>query len=62
MDKDKLVVGGRYHWQGQPERLIYLGLDVSGRRYQFSRVEYPEIVWIEVSPNYLHLIVETEES
>lgn len=48
--KPSFTVGGRYNWKGQPERLIYLGNNLSGNGYwhQFSRVEQPYRVWCEV--------------
>lgn len=46
------VVGGRYNWKNQPERLVYMGT----KRYpgdprtwhQFAKIEEPETVWSEV--------------
>ena len=45
-----MVIGGRYNWKGQPERLIYLGDNLSGNGYwhQFALVETPAKVWCEV--------------
>ena len=37
-------VGGKYNWKGQPERLIYLGMQQfwdDGRWYQFALVDEP---------------------
>lgn len=61
----KPVVGQRYNWRGQPERLIYMG----ARRYagdprpwhQFSRVETPDVCWSEVLTNELAHFEETKE-
>ncbi len=47
-----LVIGGRYNWKYQPERLIYMGrlrYPGDGRIwYQFARVEAPNVCWSEV--------------
>lgn len=47
-----LVVGGRYNWKGQPERLIYIGhFHYPGDHrtwHQFALVEKPMDVWCEV--------------
>ena len=45
-----MVIGGRYNWKYQPERLIYLGDNLSGNGYwhQFALVENPTEVWCEV--------------
>lgn len=58
-----LVLGGKYNWKGQPERLIYLGYNWSGngRWHQFALVEAPLIVWCEVQPSELEMFEETED-
>jgi hypothetical protein len=45
-----LVVGGKYNWRNQPERLVYMGLcePRNGRWHQFAKVEDPGAVWCEV--------------
>jgi hypothetical protein len=44
-----LVIGDRYNWKNQPERLIYIRVKISnGLWYQFAKVEEPEVVWCEV--------------
>jgi len=45
-----MVVGGRYNWKSQPERLVYLGKNWSGNGYwhQFEKVDAPGVVWCEV--------------
>lgn len=56
------IVGGRYNWTGQPERLIYLGFNWSGNGYwhQFAKVESPSVVWCEVLGADLCLLEETK--
>ena len=46
-----LVVGGRYNWKGQPERLVYMGTKTypgNGTWHQFAKVDEPEVCWSEV--------------
>ena len=45
-----LVVGGKYNWRNQPERLVYMGLcePRNGRWHQFAKVDEPSDVWCEV--------------
>lgn len=52
----KFEIGGRYNWQGQQERLVYLGHNFSGngRWHQFAKVEDPEKVWCEVQTEDLY--------
>ena len=56
--KDNMLIGGHYNWQGQPERLVYLGRNFSGRGYwhQFALVEQPHLVWSEVLDSELHML------
>lgn len=56
------VVGGRYNWQYQPERLVYLGYNRSGNGYwhQFALVEAPTEVWCEVKTADLAMFEETK--
>lgn len=44
--KDNIVVGGKYNWQYQPERLVYMGK--IGSWNQFALIEAPNKVWCEV--------------
>lgn len=47
----KPVIGGRYNWRNQPERLIYMGVKSypgNGLGYQFAKVEAPDVCWSEV--------------
>ena len=62
MTPDQLKINGRYNWQGQPERLIYIGKDVSQRWYQFALVEEPDEVWCEVQAWQLGSFEETPDT
>ena len=55
-----MKVGGRYNWIGQPERLIYTGLDWAGYWHQFSKIGDDRAVWCEVSSGDLCFIEETK--
>ena len=57
-------IGGKYNWKGQPERLIYLGVQQywgNGRWYQFALVDEPNKVWCEVRKADLDNFEETVE-
>lgn len=54
------VVGGKYNWTGQVERLSYIGK--KGAWHQFEKVEEPGKVWSEVLDEGLHLLEETQPS
>jgi hypothetical protein len=58
-----LVMGERYNWKHQPERLVYVGRtqDHQGCRgwYRFAKVEQPERVWCEVRPEDLQMMEKT---
>ena len=58
----QLVIGNRYNWKSQPERLVYLGMcePRNGRWHQFAKVEAPEVVWCEVLTSDLHMLEETK--
>lgn len=47
-----LVVGRKYNWRNQPERLAYMGIrhyPGDGRTWhQFEKVDAPGVVWSEV--------------
>lgn len=60
---DKMIVGEKYNWKHQPERLIYLGKNWSGNGYwhQFAKVESPTVVWSEILDSELHMIEKTNE-
>jgi hypothetical protein len=60
----KPVVGQRYNWIGQPERLVYLGRNFSGNGYwhQFAKVDDTAgCVWCEVVDADLCMFEETQE-
>lgn len=55
-------VGGKYNWKGQPERLIYLGIQHypgNGFWFQFALVDKPDEVWCEVREADLSSFEET---
>jgi len=53
----ELVKGGKYNWQYQPKRLIYLGKHRGW--FQFALVEQPNEVWCEVLESKLYMIEES---
>jgi len=57
----ELIIGGKYNWKHQPERLVYLGRNWSGNGYwhQFALVDKPEIIWCEVVTDDLRMFEET---
>ena len=61
MNPDKLKVGGRYNWRGQPERLVFMGrkLHPDGLWYQFAKVDSPSVCWSEVRVSDLPSFEET---
>lgn len=61
IDGKPITLGGRYNWKHQPERLVYLGYNLSGngRWHQFAKVEYPTVVWCEVLTRDLEMFEET---
>lgn len=54
MIASELVKGGKYNWQYQPERLIYLGKERGW--FQFATTEVPYNVWCEVLESELHML------
>jgi hypothetical protein len=64
--KDQLVVGGRYNWKDQPERLVYLGKHQDHPQcrgwFQFAKIEEPEKVWCEVREEDLASFEETQKT
>ena len=58
-----LVIGGKYNWRHQKERLIYIGHDYSnGLWHQFTLVGSPNNdVWCEVREADLEHFEETSE-
>lgn len=57
-----LMIGGRYNWKGQPERLVYAGNNWSGNGFwhQFEKVDEPGIVWCEVRDSDLEMMEATK--
>lgn len=55
-----MIIGGRYNWKYQPERLVYIGRNWSGNGYwhQFERVGVPG-VWCEVLDSDLKMFEES---
>ena len=64
MKAQDLIIGGRYNWKNQPERLVYRGSQqfLDGRWYQFANVGAPDIVWCEVRMDELQFFEETKEA
>jgi len=57
-----MVIGNRYNWKNQPERLIYLGREFSnGCWYQFALVDKPNEVWCEVREEDLESFEKTTD-
>lgn len=56
-----MQIGDKYNFRGQPERLVYLGLNWSpgGRWHQFALVESPYEVWAEITEGELGAIEKT---
>lgn len=56
------IVGGKYNWKGQPERLVYLGYNWSGSGYwhQFKKIDDPRPVWCEVQGYELQYFEESK--
>ena len=60
IDMMNLVIGGKYNWKNQPERLIYLGVYIGGGRWhQFAKVDSQNVVWCEVHTSDLCMMEET---
>ena len=57
-DAASMVIGGRYNWICQPERLVYTGR--KGCWHQFKKVGEGR-VWCEVLDKDLYMIEETKE-
>ena len=57
--KNRVVVGGKYNWKCQQERLVYLGK--KGYWHQFALVGTPEVVWCEVTELDMGMLVETTD-
>ena len=57
-----MVIGNKYNWKYQPERLIYIGHNFSGngKWHQFALVDFPDEVWCEVLTADLEMFEETK--
>ena len=63
MNATDLKLKGRYNLKHQPERLIYLGVEISnGPWHQFAKVESPNTVWCEARSADLSMFEETNET
>lgn len=60
---EALIIGGKYNWKNQPERLIYMGLcePRNGHWHQFALIESPTVVWCEVLPDDLDRLEVTQD-
>lgn len=63
MSKDELVIGGRYNFVHQKERIAYIG--ACGRWHQFAKIDsdgnYCDfLVWCEILDSDLSMIEETK--
>lgn len=57
-----MIRGNRYNWKNQPERLIYMGVEVSnGPWHQFAKVGNPHVCWCEVRAEDLRMFEETKD-
>ena len=57
-----MIIGGKYNWKNQPERLTFIGRNWRGNGFwnQFEKEDEPGIVWCEVLDSDLHMIEKTE--
>jgi hypothetical protein len=57
------IIGNRYNWKNQEERLVYLGENISGNGYwhQFAKIDTPSIIWCEVKTPDLRMFEETKD-
>lgn len=64
MTKDQMIIGVKYNWINQSERLVYLGHNWSGNGYwhQFAKVDTPSVIWSEILDSELKYIEVTEDS
>ena len=58
-----MVIGGKYNWVNQSEKLIYIGYNYSGNGlwHQFEKISEPGVIWCEVLPYDLRMIEETKD-
>lgn len=64
MKLSEMMIGGKYNWVNQPERLVYIGRNWSGNGYwdQFAKIESPSVVWCEILDSDLSMIEETKDA
>ena len=60
MTEQDLIRGGKYNWKSQPERLVYIGVNLTGMWHRFAKVDTPHIVWCEVLAEDLHMMERTK--
>lgn len=62
VSSELLIIGEKYNWKYQPERLIYIGYNHSGNGnwHQFAKVETPKEIWCECLDADLVGIIRTE--
>ena len=60
LTSDKLVIGSKYNWIGQPARLIYLGK--AGSWHQFKEIGDSREIWSEDLSSDLRLLEETDDT
>jgi len=62
LNGSNILIGRKYNWKNQKERLIYVGKERSnGVWYQFALVSKPDIVWCEVRESDLEIFEETKQ-
>lgn len=56
-----MVIGALYNFTDQPERLIYIGHNLSGNGlwHQFTQIKSPETVWAELTTEDLWMVEPT---
>lgn len=54
----EMIIGNKYNWKNQAERLVYLGQD--GSWHQFALIEKPEVVWCELLTSSLKYLEEAK--
>lgn len=57
-NKMNMILGYKYNWKNQAERLIYVGK--KGSWHQFTLVTHPNKIWCEVLDEDLCMLEETK--
>ena len=60
LEAESLVIGGRYNFKCQPERLIYVGKKRAW--HQFTRIGYDAFIWSSLLGSEICLLEETVNS